>query len=167
MNYYNYKSWSGLRKKLEEDLLAESLRGRVQYFCTAYHTAHDYGGRVAVRVDGKELVQFTWADEYAGHSRSFSLREQGMNEAAVDRIVQEEGLLSDGDFIVATWKFFDSPIAESLESDNLILRLLAILDRRVGKRTLEKVLESGEWEALPTWLKQFYCLRFEAEGLLK
>ena len=29
-------SWSGMRKYLEEDMLARSLRGRVRYGCTRY-----------------------------------------------------------------------------------------------------------------------------------
>ena len=49
-------SWSGLRKRLEQDLLCEKLRGRVQYYLTHYHGAPDDYGRFAVRVDGEELV---------------------------------------------------------------------------------------------------------------
>ncbi|WP_442861330.1 hypothetical protein [Butyrivibrio sp. XB500-5] len=30
------KSWSGMRKYLENEMLADSLRGRVRYNCTAY-----------------------------------------------------------------------------------------------------------------------------------
>ena len=29
-------SWSGMRKYLEHEMLAESLRGRIRYGCTAY-----------------------------------------------------------------------------------------------------------------------------------
>ena len=51
------KSWSSIRKRLEQDLLCEKLRGRVQYFRTIYHGAPDEYGRFAVRVDGKEIFQ--------------------------------------------------------------------------------------------------------------
>ena len=51
------KSWKDVKKRLEEDFLAPSLRGRVTYFMTRYHHAHDEAGRVAVLVDGKELLQ--------------------------------------------------------------------------------------------------------------
>ena len=47
------KSWSSIRKRLEQDLLCEKLRGRVQYFRTIYHGAPDEYGRFAVRVDGQ------------------------------------------------------------------------------------------------------------------
>ena len=49
-------SWSGVRKRLERDLLCEKLRGRVQYFLTHYHGAPDNYGRFAVRLDGKEIL---------------------------------------------------------------------------------------------------------------
>ena len=51
------KSWSDIRKTHEQDRLAPSLRGRVQYFITRYREAHDDHGRVAIRVDGKEVFK--------------------------------------------------------------------------------------------------------------
>ena len=41
--------------------------------------------------------------------------------------------------------------------------MFAILDRRVGKRTLEKLKDTLDEQ--PEWLKQFYILRIEAENL--
>ncbi|MBR0283552.1 MAG: hypothetical protein IJQ81_18485, partial [Oscillibacter sp.] len=49
-------TWSGIRKRLEQELLCEKLRGRVQYFLTHYHAAPDEYGRFAVRLDGKEIA---------------------------------------------------------------------------------------------------------------
>ena len=50
-------TWSGIRKKLEEEYLAQSLRGRVRYFCTTYKKSHDREGRAAILVDGREVLQ--------------------------------------------------------------------------------------------------------------
>ena len=41
--------------------------------------------------------------------------------------------------------------------------MFAILDRRVGKRTLERLKDLLNEQ--PEWLKPFYLLRFEAENL--
>lgn len=41
--------------------------------------------------------------------------------------------------------------------------MFAILDRRVGKRTLVKLMNEVEKEL--EWLKPFYLLRFEAENI--
>lgn len=50
-------SWGRTRKILEENLLCEKLRGRVQYFFTIYHNAPDQYGRFAIRVDATEIFQ--------------------------------------------------------------------------------------------------------------
>ena len=54
-------------------------------------------------------------------------------------------------------------IAASLQSENYLLRVFAYLDRRVGKRTLVKIRD--DVEKLPEWVKQFYNIRCEAEGI--
>lgn len=38
-------------------------------------------------------------------------------------------------------------------------RVLAIMDRRVGKRTLEEIKNTGEYKSYPEWVQQFYKLR--------
>ena len=35
------KRWSNIRYKLENEYLAESLRGRITYFATTYTKCHD------------------------------------------------------------------------------------------------------------------------------
>ncbi len=57
----------------------------------------------------------------------------------------------------------DQPIAESLASPNPIVRLFAIVDRRVGKRTRQKLADTVENQ--PEWLRQFYRARLEAEEI--
>lgn len=52
--------WSAIRVKLEQEHLALSLRGRVQYFATSYSKCPDHEGRAAVRVDGKEILKSSY-----------------------------------------------------------------------------------------------------------
>ena len=68
------------------------------------------------------------------------------------------------------WEFSDAleayrrqPIAESLASENPIQRMFAIVDRRVGKRTLQKLADSVQEQ--PEWLRVLYLARMEAEGV--
>ena len=63
------------------------------------------------------------------------------------------------DFIFAVMKFHDMPIADALQSEDYIVKILAILDKRVGKRTLEKIREAGEYLSYPDWVRPFYELR--------
>jgi hypothetical protein len=74
-----------------------------------------------------------------------------------------ECVLCDGDFINAVTHYLKTDISSALNSDNYILRVLAYLDRRVGKRTLVKIKD--DVEKLPEWVKQFYLIRCEAEGI--
>lgn len=59
--------WSGMRKKLEQDYLAEPLRGHIRYFVTTYKHSHDQEGRVAILLDGREIFGGNyweaWPDE--------------------------------------------------------------------------------------------------------
>ncbi len=55
----------------------------------------------------------------------------------------------------------NSPIEESLESDNAIINVLALIDRRVGKRTLSTIKNSIENKS--KLVRYFYQLRCEAE----
>ena len=75
----------------------------------------------------------------------------------------QEGALCHHDFLEAVTTYLKTDITTALNSDNYILRALAYMDRRVGKRTLLKIKE--EVTALPEWIKQFYRIRCEAEGL--
>ena len=49
-------SWSGMRSKLENEYLAASLRGHIQYYATSYNKCPDHEGRAAIRFDGKEII---------------------------------------------------------------------------------------------------------------
>lgn len=50
-------SWSGIRKKLETEYLAPSLRGHIQYYATSYSRSPGHEGRAAIRYDGKEIIK--------------------------------------------------------------------------------------------------------------
>lgn len=178
------QSWSGLRKTLEQDLLCPALRGRVQYFLTHYHGAPDGYGRFCVRVDGTEHVMTNPYDYYLrGYGAEECRRKEAAgvpgrvwtgketlyeveNQAVEDAV--EAQAIADGVFEIwfvtrAFRAYTQSPIADSLASADPLVRLFAVLDRRVGKRTLARLEE--ELEQQPQWLQFFYRLRLEAEGI--
>lgn len=53
------KSWSGMRKYLENEMLADSLRGRVRYNCTAYVGMDGYHV-FEIYFDNKVFKRFSW-----------------------------------------------------------------------------------------------------------
>lgn len=179
------QSWSGIKKRLEQDLLCDSLKGRVKYFITKYKNSHDESGRVAIIVDGKEIIQGNIFRYYKGYweveqkykrqlnipRRFWNGKEMENNlenqevENYIDEIRLEEGIFDVWQFTDAVEEFLSLSIEESLTSQNPLIRLLAIVDRRVGIRTLTKIMNCIRDQ--PIWLQYFYKLRFQAEGLIK
>lgn len=159
----HYKSWSDLNKRLT-DFLCPELRGQITYFLTRYREVHNAYGRASVRLNGKELVCFSWIDQYRQERQ---LDAVGASWENIPSTVQEnwnrEGTFCEFDFLQAATDFLQMPIAEALNSENLLLRMFAILDRRVGKRTLQSIREKEAYLHEPEWLRQFYLLRFSVE----
>ena len=56
--------WSGMRKKLEQDYLAEPLRGHIRYFVTTYKHSPDQEGRVAILLDDREIFGGNYWDAW-------------------------------------------------------------------------------------------------------
>lgn len=74
------------------------------------------------------------------------------------------GVFGVKDIIEDIGEFLHSDIKESLSSPSYFVQALAILDRRCGKRTLEKFAKK-RWVYAPMWLKDIYRIRFDAEGI--
>ena len=175
-------SWSGVRKRLERDLLCENLRGRVQYFLTHYHGAPDDYGRFSLRVDGEEIIFAHPYNDLAVSRLSEQVREEFGEERDWLTLDEEdperyETIFREADLraircdqmeiyhiIRALRTYLSQPVQESIHSENPAVRMFAVLDRRVGKRTLRTL--RSELDEQPPWLRPIYQLRFEAEGLL-
>lgn len=162
-------TWSGTRKKLEEDYLCPALRGRVKYFAATYKKCPDHEGRAAILVDGVEVLKssyYEYAPVYWALQRDLhQLEEADWREAAqkAEQTVLDKGLFDQRVFYAAFQEFENQSIEASLSSGNPIVRIFALLDRRVGKRRLSALEDTMEQEL--DWVRPFYRLRMEAEGL--
>ena len=161
------RHWGEVRKTLEQDLLCDSLKGRVRYFATRYRKSHDGIGRVCVLVDEKEIINMPYSIENERYVETLRRKKdepdksrQKIYEKVCDDFA-EIGLYYPGDFGTALDEFLSEDIQDALSSENYIVRMLAIMDRRVGKRTLERI--KPDISVLPEWLQYFYKLRLEAE----
>lgn len=160
-----YKSWSGLKKQLE-CLLCDELQDRITYFLTRYHDVHNAYGRAAITLDKKEIIEFSWIEQYRQDMDMTRLEKQAglwdRESPVLKQIWDKNKTYHDIDFLNAALEFICLPISEALESDRYIVRIFAILDRRVGKRTLEKIRQQGAYLSYPEWVKQFYTIRLNA-----
>ena len=161
-------SWSAMRKALEQDNICDSLKGRIQYFQTQYRlgktSSHHGYGRVSIRLDGKEIFQSDWNSAYekewaAVQEMRKSTRDTDWKEA--ERLARNLGGVYS--FSSSFYAYHNNSIDDSLASPDAVVRLFAILDRRVGKRRLQKILP--EVEKQPEWLQVFFKLRLDAEGI--
>lgn len=164
-------SWSGMRKYLEQEMLAESLRGRVRYGCTSY-VGMDGCYIFEICVDGKQVKRFSWEtvnsffidNGYTVHKNPSGICEYWKEFwALLEKCpITDRTEYTDEEFCDALEKYRNQDIQESIHSNNSLIRMFAILDRRVGKRTLTKL--KSEWDRQPQWLQQIYLLRFAAES---
>lgn len=143
--------------------MCETLKGRVSYFLTRYHKVHNSYGRAAIRLDGKELVCFSWIEMYRQESDLWGLEKRtgkwDPENTELKKKWGQAGTYWEQDFLKAALEFLHMPIQAALVHENYIIKVFAILDRRVGTRTLQAIGDSVEYLQYPDWVKQFYSLR--------
>ena len=163
-------SWSGMRRYLEHDMLAPCLYGRVRYGCTAY-VGMDGSRIFEICIDGRPVKHFsletvnTWFldNGYRPGPRPVGLGEywDGLWMLLDEVPRSRRTAYTDDEFCDALAAYRTQDIAASLHSEDPLVRMLAILDRRVGKRTLYALRDTVSQQ--PEWLQNFYRLRMDAE----
>ena len=165
-------SWSGMRKYLEQEMLADSLKGRIRYGCTTY-IGMDGCHIFEVCIDGVQVKRFSWEtvntyfidNGYTKNPHPIGISEYWtefwslLNKYSIDKRTE----YTDDEFCEALGAYRNKDIQESINSTNPLVRMFAVLDRRIGKRTLAKISDTINEQ--PEWLRQFYNLRFEAEKI--
>lgn len=160
--------WSAIRKKLEEDYLCPALRGRIQYFITMYRESHDRHGRAAIRFDGVEVLKSSYIEylrQYNRNEEELERTQPGMpgreQEELLWNMTESDGCIDEIVFYSSFDEFDNQSIVKSLESKRPLVRVFALLDRRVGKRRLLAMRECMHEEL--DWVRMFYHIRMEAE----
>ena len=133
-----------------------------------YRTEQEIKERDNIDFDENDYEQ----DEMSELLRKIGYSEEMISQIAKNRAindiaekkVEEEGIFAQYDFFEAVKAFLNSPIEESLKSDNPIIKSLAVIDKRIGKRTLSKLKEPMKHEKSEL-VKYFYNLRCEAENI--
>ena len=166
-------SWSGVRKYLENEIIAESLRGRIRYNCTSYPQM-DGCHIFEIFIDGKSMKQFSYEtvnsyfikSGYKSNPNPYGVSEYWDEfwDILQKFPIQKRSEFTDDEFCDALGEYRNQSIETSLVSENPIVRMFAIFDRRVGKRKLKVLLKSVESQ--PEWLRSFYNLRLKAENIL-
>ena len=165
-------SWSGMRKYLEQEMLADSLKGRIRYGCTTY-VGMDGCHIFELCIDGIQVKRFSWetVNTYFIENGYTQQKESSGIHAywkefwiLLERYpISERTEYTDGEFCEALEQYRNQDIQISIGSDHPLIRMFAVMDRRLGKRTLSRLKE--ELDSQPEWLQQIYALRFAAENI--
>lgn len=137
---------------LFRERLAPCLKKRVKVFWTEYANSQE---RAAFLIDGEEVLRmYDW----------IFYRELGYHPGRDPLEIQmllERDIISSDTFRIAVCNFANLSREEVIYSTNPILRAFGMLDKRVGKRALEKIEASFESKFVQRLLR----LRLEAEGM--
>ena len=145
-----------------------SLRSRVDFQVINYRRAHDQLGRDVITVDKLEKLNMcTITAEKEEYYRERAIRKQLDDFNFDDRLnnlaLQEQAIYAQYDFFSALEIYFETPIEDCLKSKDILLKILCLLDRRLGKRTLMKMNDTITNEH--PLVQDFFKLRCEAENV--
>ena len=125
--------WSQLKSRLES-LRAPALGKRVSLHQARYRYALEEVGRIWLTIDGREIASFdTSSRDYDDYRALEDLK-----------------------------RYLTLPIDDALKSPSPLVRGLAVIDRRVGKRRLRSLDIGPDEHPL---VRELYQLRREAEGI--
>ena len=144
------------KKKAGNRIFSPKSAGDIQYYATSYSRSPDHEGRAAIRYDGKEIIKGCYYNNWI-KADLFP-----KDEKYEKRMKKEFAFMDDTALRLGI--FDQQSIEMSLKSENLIVRIFAVLDRRVGKRRLALMKESIAEE--PDTFREFYAIRMKAEGLI-
>jgi hypothetical protein len=164
--------WSRL-KSLVEARQAPSLRGRVTLHQARYRHAQEEVGRVWLAVDGREAAAFA---THMGWARVRPLTDALMDErgawgspeayaqasAEVEAGLRAAGEFSDAAALADLEAYLSLSAEDALAAVSPLVRALAVLDARVGKRRLRALAQAPDAHPLVRRMHEFRC---EAEGI--
>lgn len=120
--------WSKLTKKVEDRLLADSMKKRVGFYSASYP---DEQNRQWITFDGVEFLSMNSWMEYIHKG-----------QAETD-LTPYEQLFEQGRIRHALHEWLNLSIENSLTSENVLIRSLSYWDRRLGKRKLKTLNTEG------------------------
>ena len=140
---------------------------------TRYHKSHDQEGRGYITIDKVEVASFcsitAWNKEHqlASELRQISRATDFRNPdhkteyySAYDQaeaILNKQGICTQYDFFYSLTNYLSMSIDEALSSDNFVIKAIAILDRRLGKRRMPQQKEAYPYHPSLKRLFEFRC----------
>lgn len=128
----------------------------IRWYQTELDIKNDPGIRIPVTNDDIEAVRQTVKGPVP-EDRLIVMASSRKSTEHAKELLSAQTALTKSNFIVVANKFLVTPIEESMESSDMMLNILALLDRRVGKKRILSMAEKMELKH-PA-VRYFYELR--------
>lgn len=145
--------WSKTKKALMERT-ADNLKKRVRYNFEVY-TTNKYRWWCEMPVFYIYVDDELW---FATNPNYYGRHSYAGNDALSQGIVDVHNMMQ---YIHNYLNVYS--VKECLGSGNYILKMLTVLDRRLGKRIIKQLVDNFSNE--PEWFRKFIILRAESEGV--
>ncbi|MGX4601738.1 SF0329 family protein [Faecalimicrobium sp. JNUCC 81] len=162
--------WSK-QKQILKNNLCDSLRERIDFNIIKYRKSHDSLGRAVITLNKDEICSMATIvlDREHFHVVGFRLDNESFEDyikrdSEGYKIVNENGYFSEFDFYEAINIYLNISIEDAMKSENILVRALAMLDKRLGKRRLKNIYENIEKEN--DLVKKFYNIRIESDNMI-
>jgi hypothetical protein len=154
--------WSKLRSHLRS-LVTPDLRKRIDFHLLNYRKLSEYANEFVITVDGQKLFSSSYSQHniasYQTERRTgLSQWGDGLDACRLEDILTKSEIHDPAAITSSIRTYFDIDPHLALSSTDPFLRALAIVDRRVGRRTLD-AMEIPETEH--SLVKLLFKLRME------
>jgi hypothetical protein len=143
--------WSKLREKIRA-MLCRELRGRIDFHVTAYRQSHDSAyGRAWISLDGQQVGSWSCFEQLLRSFPAEDLRARfpdGWFVQQYDQFASERGVYTQPEFKRILSEYLDADPQDALGAAIPLTRALAVIDRRIGRRTLARFSVDDEPDAL-------------------
>jgi hypothetical protein len=157
--------WSKLRSHLHE-FVAPSLRKRLDFHLINYRKLSDLANEFIVTIDGEKV----FAASTTRHNIATYIKERttrlssygdGPEPNEFEKSLMRREVHAPQDITSSIRTYFDLDPRIALTSTDPILKALAMIDKRIGKRTLNAIKLAEDEHSL---VKILYTLRMECLG---
>ena len=155
--------WDSLKRRIEAGFAA-SVEGRVEVWKSAFEGA-DVAGEAWVTFDSRRV----WSMDGATFDRERDKLRKGAGGLPVfadasdeaESTLHSRGVFRDTDFTGALGRYVGLAHDVAMDSDDALIRGLALLDRNLERRDLERFDPRNE----NAFVLEMYDIRCEAEGV--
>jgi hypothetical protein len=132
------------------------MQGRVDFHVTSYRHSHDEAEKVWITLDGSRIATYSWyqkqwkpvlRDKKGRLVRYHALTAESQ-PADHPAWAEFEKMHLPQDFGAAMRMYLDLTARNALHSTNPLVRALAVIDRRVGKRSIQAISMSQDEDPL-------------------